>query len=142
MSSSKKEIKKIDKDKLNKSIEKMMKMIQYSQTSSRSVTNNNSKIKSKTQNKAKKLQIETNSKKKYKKIISNKTITKLEEKENKKSNLSNKKILVNKLLITSPNFIQTETTPTSFITNNNITSSIYNINLNLNLGHNSTSYNN
>ena len=142
MSSSKKEIKTNDKDKLNKSIEKMMKMIQYSQTSSRSVTNNNSKIKSKTQNKAKKLQIETNSKKKYKKIISNKTITKLEEKENKKSNLSNKKILVNKLLITSPNIIQTETTPSSFITNNNITSSIYNINLNLNLGHNSTSYNN
>ena len=47
MSSSKKEIKTNDKDKLNKSIEKMMKMIQYSQTSSRSVINNNSKIKSK-----------------------------------------------------------------------------------------------
>ena len=44
--------------------------------------------------------------------------------------------------MTSPNFTPTETTPSSFITNNNITSSIYNINLNLNLGHNSTSYNN
>ena len=86
MSSSKKEIKTNDKDKLNKSIEKMMKMIKYSQTSSRSVTNN-SKIKSKTQNKAKKLEIETNSKKKSKKIISNKSITKLEEKEDKKSNI-------------------------------------------------------
>ena len=64
----------------------MMKVIKYLQTSSRSVTNN-SKIKSKTQNKAKKLQIETNSKKKSKKIISNKSITKLEEKEDKKSNI-------------------------------------------------------
>ena len=141
ISSSKKEFKNNEKDKINKSIEKMMKMIQYSQTSSRSVTNN-SKIKSKTQNKTKNLKIETNSKKKFKKIISNKTISKIEKNGNIKSNTSNKKILVNKLLITSPNFIQTETIPNSFITNNNITSSIYNINLNLNLGHTSTSYNN
>ena len=138
ISSSKKEFKNNEKDKINKSIEKMMKMIQYSQTSSRSVTNN-SKIKSKTQNKTKNLKIETNSKKKFKKIISNKTISKIEKNGNIKSNTSNKKILVNKLLITSPNFIQTETIPNSFITNNNITSSIYNINLNLNLGHTSTS---
>ena len=126
ISNSKKQIKKGDKNKLNKSIEKMIKMMKYSQTSSRRETNN-SKGYSKNQKKKNTLEIQINAKNKFSKISSNKTI----EKKNT-INTTNKKILVNKLLIT--NFTPTETTPSSFITNNNITSSIYNINLNLNIG--------
>ena len=128
LSNSKKQIKKKEKKKLNKSIEKMIKMMKYSQTSSRRETNN-SKGYSKNQKKKNTLEIQINAKNKFSKISSNKTI----EKKNT-INTTNKKILVNKLLITSPNFTPTETTPSSFITNNNITSSIYNINLNLNIG--------
>ena len=148
ISNSKKQIKKGEKNKLNKSIEKMMKMIQYSKTSSRRETKT-SKGKSNNQKKNN-LEIQTNSKSKLNTIKKNKTIEK-KDKNDKiikidkinnqlNTNSTNKKILVNKLLMTSPNFTPTETTPSSFITNNNITSSIYNINLNLNLGH--TSYNN
>ncbi len=125
----------------------MMKMIQYSKTSSRRETKT-SKGKSNNQKKNN-LEIQTNSKNKLNILKKNKTIEKKDkitkidkiEKINNQlnTNSTNKKILVNKLLMTSPNFTPTETTPSSFITNNNITSSIYNINLNLNLGH---TYNN
>ena len=148
ISNSKKQIKKGDKNKLNKSIEKMIKMIQYSKTSSRRETKT-SKGKSNNQKKNN-LEIQTNSKSKLNTLKKNKTQEKKDKKEkndkidkiNNQSNTNstNKKILVNKLLMTSPNFTPKETTPSSFITNNNITSSIYNINLNLNLGH--SSYNN
>ena len=147
ISNSKKQIKKGDKNKLNKSIEKMIKMIQYSKTSSRRETKT-SKGKSNNQKKNN-LEIQTNSKSKLNTLKKNKTQEKKDKKEkndkidkiNNQSNTNstNKKILVNKLLMTSPNFTPKETTPSSFITNNNITSSIYNINLNLNLGH---TYNN
>ena len=147
ISNSKRQNKNGEKNKLNKSIEKMMKMIQYSKTSSRRETKT-SKGKSNNQKKNN-LEIQTNSKNKLNILKKNKTIEKKDkitkidkiEKINNQlnTNSTNKKILVNKLLMTSPNFTPTETTPSSFITNNNITSSIYNINLNLNLGH---TYNN
>ena len=148
LSSSKKQKKKKEKPILNKSIEKMIKFIGHSSQTSRREKNNFKKI-SKDKKKKNVVEINLNSKNESNKKIMHKNKNyinqkKRNEKIDGKENInSNKKILVNKLLMTSPNFTPTETTPSSFITNNNnVTSSVHNINLNLNIGHSSYNSNN
>ena len=119
-------------EKKNKSIESLLKIIQYPKQISPRIKKNN-----KTQNKVIKqkrktnLVIQTNS---NKNTISSRVNTSQSKKENK-SNSNIEKSLKKK------NFTNVITQPINVITNNNITSSIYNINLNLNLGHALTNQN-
>ena len=113
-------------EKSNKSIENLLKIIQYpKQISPRTKTNNNTQNKVIKHKRKTNLVIQTNSKN----TISSRINTSHNKKENKSnSNIENNKHSkqknINNKIMTTPNFI----------TNNNITSSIYNINLNLNLG--------
>ena len=113
-------------EKSNKSIENLLKIIQYpKQISPRTKTNNNTQNKVIKHKRKTNLVIQTNSKN----TISSRINTSHNKKENKSnSNIENnkhsKQKYINNKIMTTPNFI----------TNNNITSSIYNINLNLNLG--------
>ena len=114
------------KDKKNKSIENILKNIQYpKQISPR--TKNNKKTQNKViiQKRKTNLVIQTNTNK-------NNINNKINIFQNKKENKNNSNI---EKIQKKKNFTNIITTPVNFITNNNITSSIYNINLNLNLGH-------
>ena len=126
---------KTKKFKFDKSFENMIKIIQYSKTSSRREKNNskNKKKKNKEINTISKSKSKSLSKNKSKNLKQNKFLNTINKKNNS-NKMSNKNFFVNKLIMTSPNFTPLITTPSSFSTNNNITNSIYNINLNLNLG--------
>ena len=126
---------KTKKFKFDKSFENMIKIIQYSKTSSRREKNNskNKKKKNKEIHTISKSKSKSLSKNKSKNLKQNKFLNTINKKNNS-NKMSNKNFFVNKLIMTSPNFTPLITTPSSFSTNNNITNSIYNINLNLNLG--------
>ena len=114
------------KDEKDKSIENILKNIQYpKQISPR--TKNNKKTQNKViiQKRKTNLVIQTNTNK-------NNINNKINIFQNKKENKNNSNI---EKIQKKKNFTNIITTPVNFITNNNITSSIYNINLNLNLGH-------
>ena len=121
------DLKKNYNEKTNKSIESLLKIIQYKQI--RTKRNNNTKNKIIKHKRKTNLVIQTNSKN----TISSRINTSQNKKENKSNTENNHSKIkyINKKTMTISNFI----------TNNNITSSIYNINLNLNFGQSSNKKN-
>ena len=115
-------------EKTNKSIESLFKIIQYPKQI-RTKRNNNTKNKIIKHKRKTNLVIQTNSKN----TISSRINTSQNKKENKSNTENNHSKIkyINKKTMTISNFI----------TNNNITSSIYNINLNLNFGQSSNKKN-
>ena len=115
----------INNEKTNKSLESLLKIIQYpKQLSPRAKTNSNTQNKVIKHKRKTNLVIQTNSNK-------NTISSRINTSQNKKDNKSNTENNSKKKNINNNNII----TP-KFITNNNITSKIYNINLNLNIGNN------
>ena len=115
-------------EKTNKSIESLLKIIQYPKQI-RTKRNNNTQNKVIKHKRKTNLVIQTNSKN----TISSRINTSQNKKENKSNTENNHSKIkyINKKTMTISNFI----------TNNNITSSIYNINLNLNFGQSSNKKN-
>ena len=114
----------ITNEKTNKSLESLLKIIQYpKQLSPRAKTNSNTQNKVIKHKRKTNLVIQTNS---NKNTISSRINTSNNKKDIKSNTENNsKKKNINNNIITP-----------KFITNNNITSKIYNINLNLNIGNN------
>ena len=114
-------------EKTNKSIESLLKIIQYKQI--RTKRNNNTKNKIIKHKRKTNLVIQTNSK--------NTISSRINTSQNKKENKSNTENNHSKIKYTNKKTM----TISNVITNNNITSSIFNINLNLNFGQNSNKKN-
>ena len=113
------------KDKKNKTIESILKNIQFPKQISSRIKKNKTQNKKITQKKKTNLVIQTNS---NKNTINSKIHLSQNKKDNK--NISNIDKIQKK-----KNYTNIITTPINYITNHDITSSIFNINLNLNLGH-------
>ena len=113
------------KDKKNKTIESILKNIQFPKQISSRIKKNKTQNKKITQKKKTNLVIQTNS---NKNTINSKIHLSQNKKDNK--NISNIEKIQKK-----KNYTNIITTPINYITNHDITSSIFNINLNLNLGH-------
>ncbi len=133
LNSKKQKLNKIN-EKKNQSIEYLLKIVQHPKNiSTNSKYNNQTNNKVIKQKKKTNLVIQLNSNA-NKNILSNRNNTLQNKKENKSNSNTEKK---NK----RKNLTNIITTPINYITNNNITSSIYNINLNVNLGHSLTNPN-